>query len=61
MTCPHSTHGDSATCSQCLGVDARVVSQQGPLVTVDGIETRAIAPDTDPHIQQPRRRRRGRK
>lgn len=64
MTCPHGgPHARAETCSQCLGIAARKVEQRDDLVFVDGVLERSIAPDRDPHIQQPRaqRRQRGRK
>lgn len=66
--CPHSLK--PGPCSQCLGVAARKVEQQGPDILVDGKpllnaegQARTVLPADDPCLQQPRgqRRRRGKR
>lgn len=59
MSCPHSLR--SGPCSQCIpDVVVQRVEQQGAELVINGEAVRSIEPQTDPHIQHPRRQRKNR-
>lgn len=56
MSCKHSTRPNAGWCSQCAGIPARRVTQEGNMLCIDGEPVRLIDGETGLPFRIGRRR-----